>query len=60
MPKSYSVERARVSLLSKILFLHDQRFPKYKVRAKWLFPATEARQFLIIWLKEQKKQVNQL
>lgn len=36
-------------------FFHDPRFPKYKVRTKWLFPATEARQFLNMWLKEQSE-----
>ena len=35
-------------------FFYGPRFPKYKVRTRWLFPATEARQFLIIWLKEQE------
>lgn len=36
-------------------FFHDPRFPKFKVRTKWLFPAAEARQFLTMWLKEQEE-----
>ncbi|MFD1990050.1 group-specific protein [Paenibacillus nicotianae] len=35
-------------------FFNDPRFPKFKVRTKWLFPAKEARQFLTMWLKEQE------
>jgi hypothetical protein len=34
-------------------FFFDPRFPKKKVRSKWLFPARETREFLIKWLNEQ-------
>lgn len=34
-------------------FFFDPRFPKYKVGAKWLFPAEEAKKFLLQWLSEQ-------
>ncbi|MFW5436330.1 group-specific protein [Paenibacillus apiarius] len=34
-------------------FFFDPRFPKRKVRTKWLFPAKETRQFLEQWLMEQ-------
>ena len=34
-------------------FFHDPKFPKYKVGKKWLFPAQEAKQFLLDWLKNQ-------
>ncbi|OHX39202.1 group-specific protein [Cytobacillus oceanisediminis] len=34
-------------------FFFDQRFPKFRVGRKWLFPAKEAEDFLIQWLKEQ-------
>lgn len=34
-------------------FFYDPRFPKYRVGKKWLFPAKEAEEFLIKWLKEQ-------
>lgn len=34
-------------------FFFDPRFPKKKVKSKWLFPAKETREFLIMWLKEQ-------
>ncbi|WP_191556428.1 group-specific protein [Metabacillus idriensis] len=34
-------------------FLHDPRFPKHKVGAKWYFPAREASHFLITWIKER-------
>jgi hypothetical protein len=34
-------------------FLHDQRFPKYKVGTKWYFPAREAEEFILKWIKEQ-------
>lgn len=34
-------------------FFYDSRFPKFRVGKKWLFPAREAEQFLIQWLKEQ-------
>jgi len=34
-------------------FFFDPRFPKKKVNSKWLFPAREAKEFLLTWLKEQ-------
>jgi phage pi2 protein 07 len=34
-------------------FFYDPRFPKYKVGAKWMFPAKECEEFLLMWLKEQ-------
>lgn len=34
-------------------FFFDQRFQKFRVGRKWLFPAKETEQFLIQWLKEQ-------
>lgn len=34
-------------------FFFDPRFPKKKVKSKWLFPAKEAKEFLLNWLKEQ-------
>lgn len=34
-------------------FFYDERFPKFKIGKKWLFPAEEAKSFLIEWLKEQ-------
>ncbi|MBT2722277.1 DUF771 domain-containing protein [Bacillus sp. ISL-46] len=34
-------------------FFYDPRFPKHKVGAKWLFPADEAKRFLLQWLSEQ-------
>jgi len=34
-------------------FFFDSRFPKRKVRTKWLFPVRETRQFLELWLAEQ-------
>lgn len=33
-------------------FFYDPRFPKYRVGKKWLFPAKETEEFLLIWLKE--------
>ncbi|MDP4085793.1 MAG: group-specific protein [Bacillota bacterium] len=36
-------------------FFHDPRFPKFKVGSKWIFPATETREFLLTWLREQNK-----
>lgn len=36
-------------------FFFDPRFPKFKVGQKWMFPAYEAKQFLLNWLKEQPK-----
>ncbi|CAM4013145.1 hypothetical protein BAMA_12420 [Bacillus manliponensis] len=35
-------------------FFFDPRFPKYKVGAKWLFPAQETKKFLLEWLSEQR------
>lgn len=35
-------------------FFFDQRFVKRKIGGKWYFPAKEARDFLEIWLREQK------
>jgi hypothetical protein len=35
------------------MFFYDPRFPKYRVGKKWLFPAKECEEFLIMWLKEQ-------
>ncbi|MGG4397211.1 group-specific protein [Paenibacillus thiaminolyticus] len=34
-------------------FFFDPRFPKRKVRTKWLFPVKETRRFLEQWLMEQ-------
>lgn len=34
-------------------FFFDPRFPKRKVKTKWLFPARETRKFLETWLMEQ-------
>jgi len=34
-------------------FFFDPRFPKKKVRTKWLFPARETRRYLEQWLTEQ-------
>ncbi|MCM3663481.1 group-specific protein [Mesobacillus subterraneus] len=34
-------------------FFFDQRFPKFRVGRKWVFPAKETEQFLVTWLKEQ-------
>jgi hypothetical protein len=36
-------------------FFYDERFPKYKLGRKWLFPAKRTREFLLMWLEEQKK-----
>jgi phage pi2 protein 07 len=36
-------------------FFYDPRFPKYRVGKKWLFPAKECEEFLIMWLKEQPR-----
>lgn len=36
-------------------FFFDERFPKYKVGGKWIFPAKECQEFLLTWLKEQPK-----
>ncbi|MED3553979.1 group-specific protein [Cytobacillus praedii] len=34
-------------------FFFDQRFQKFKVGRKWLFPAKEAELFLLQWIREQ-------
>ncbi|MFS0767080.1 hypothetical protein [Peribacillus phoenicis] len=34
-------------------FFYDERFPKRKVGGKWLFPAKECEEFLLMWIKEQ-------
>lgn len=36
-------------------FFFDPRFPKFKIGNKWYFPARETREFLLRWLKEQKR-----
>lgn len=36
-------------------FFFDPRFPKFKVGNKWYFPAKEAREFLLKWIKEQAR-----
>lgn len=35
-------------------FFFDPRFPKRKLGGKWYFPARKARDFLEMWLDEQK------
>ena len=35
-------------------FFYDDRFKKFKIGRKWLFPAKETEDFLLTWLKEQK------
>ncbi len=35
-------------------FFYDERFPKYKLGRKWLFPAKETKEFLMTWLSEHK------
>ena len=34
-------------------FFYDPRFPKYRVGRKWLMPARETEEFLLMWLKEK-------
>ena len=34
-------------------FFYDPRFPKYKIGGKWYFPAKEAEDFILMWIKEQ-------
>ena len=34
-------------------FFYDESFPKFKVGGKWMFPAKECEQFLLMWIKEQ-------
>lgn len=36
-------------------FFYDPKFPKYKVGRKWLMPARETEEFLLAWLKEQRR-----
>lgn len=36
-------------------FFFDPRFPKYRVGRKWLMPARETEEFLLVWLKEQRR-----
>jgi phage pi2 protein 07 len=36
-------------------FFFEPRFKKYKVGAKWRFPAEESKRFLLQWLSEQPK-----
>lgn len=36
-------------------FFYHPKFPKYKVGKKWLMPARETEEFLVQWLKEQKR-----
>lgn len=35
-------------------FFHDKDFPKMKIGGKWLYPAKEAEEFLLSWLKSRK------
>lgn len=37
-------------------FFHDPCFPKVKLGGKWFYPAKEAEQFLLIWLKGKQKE----
>lgn len=37
----------------KDTFFFDSRFKKYRVGRKWLFPARETEEFLLMWLREQ-------
>lgn len=34
-------------------FFYDERFPKFKVGGKWMFPAAECEIFLLEWIREQ-------
>ena len=34
-------------------FFFDERFPKFRIGRKWLFPAREAEEFLLMWIKEK-------
>lgn len=34
-------------------FFYDERFPKFRIGRKWVYPAKETREFLIQWLREQ-------
>lgn len=45
-------ENTRMSVNTiKDTFFYQEDFPKYKVGGKWYFPAEEAKEFLIRWLK---------
>lgn len=47
-------EQTRLSVNTiKDEFFYDQRFPKFKIGKKWLFPAEEAKNFLLQWSKEK-------
>lgn len=35
-------------------FFHDPDFPKAKVGGKWYFPAKEAEEFLLVWIRRQQ------
>jgi len=35
-------------------FFHDKGFPKMKIGGKWLYPAKEAEEFLLVWLENKK------
>ncbi|MGE6370608.1 group-specific protein [Planococcus kocurii] len=41
----------------KDTFFYDERFARlrFKVGRKWLFPAAETEEFLLMWLKEQQR-----
>jgi hypothetical protein len=36
-------------------FFFDQRFPKFKVGGRWMFPADATKKFLLEWIKEQPR-----
>lgn len=39
----------------KETFFYDERFPKYRVGKKWLFPEKQCKEFLLKWLSEQPR-----
>lgn len=39
--------------IQNTFFFHPD-FPKFKIGQKWYFPAQEAKQFLLKWLKEKR------
>lgn len=39
-------------------FFFDPRFPKAKIGNKWYFPAKEAREFLLNWIREKGRNVS--
>lgn len=41
----------------KDTFFYDERFAhlRFKVGRKWLFPAAETEEFLLMWLREQQR-----